>query len=198
MDAVRAFIAVALSDDARQQLGEIEKQIQTRSGESARRAVRWVPAANIHLTLKFLGDVSTANLQSLDRILRAETIHHLAFPFVIEGTGAFPNIRRPRVIWAGARHSPELMRLQKAIDLETSKLGYPSEERPFSPHLTLGRVSQQARPEELALVAKALEQVQPGEIAAMQVETVHLFRSDLRPGGPVYTSLYRYTLNPGH
>lgn len=198
MEVIRAFIAIALPEAARRHLDDIERQIQELAGEVARKAVRWVPAANIHLTLKFLGDISPTSIQALDSILRSETIHHLAFPFTIEGTGAFPNLRRPRVIWAGARPSVELSRLQKVIDSETSKLGYPSEERPFSPHLTLGRIAQNARAEEIERISRALEQVQPGEIATFQVDAFHLIRSELRSSGPIYSTLHSYRLNAGH
>jgi 2'-5' RNA ligase len=113
---------------------------------------------------------------------------------IIGGLGAFPNVRRPRVIWVGTEAPPELNALQRAIEAETHKLGYPIEERPFSPHLTLGRISQNARPEEVTQVARALSMVNIGEIGRVHVGQLHLFRSDLRPSGAVYTSLYSFPL----
>jgi 2'-5' RNA ligase len=194
MDAIRAFIAIELPEDIRKQLDAIEKQVIAQAGESALRAVRWVPANNMHLTLKFLGEVSTGNLQALARILQSEAAEHHGFEMTIGRLGAFPNVRRPRVIWVGTEAPGELSGLQKAIESETHKLGYPVEERPFSPHLTLGRISQNARPDEVTRVARALSEIMIGEIGRMRVDRIHLFRSDLHPSGAVYTSLYDFLL----
>ena len=194
MEAIRAFIAIELPEDVRRKLDEVSRQIQSRAGEEARRAVRWVPASNMHLTLKFLGDVSTGNVEALARMIRTETAQHSRFEMILGGLGAFPNPKRPRVIWAGSEAPGELSALQKAIEAETRKLGYPAEERPFSPHLTLGRIAQNARPEEVVQVARALSEVKVGELGRVSVERVHLFRSDLRPSGAVYTSLYAFGL----
>jgi RNA 2',3'-cyclic 3'-phosphodiesterase len=194
MDAIRAFIAIELPEHVRQQLDTIEKQIIDRAGASARRAVRWVPASNIHLTLKFLGEVSTGNLQALARMLQAEAAQHHSFELTIKELGAFPNVRRPRVIWIGSHAPNDLSTLQKTVESETHKLGYPVEERPFSPHLTLGRISQTARPDEVTQVARALSELTIGEISRVTVDRIHLFRSDLHPSGAIYTSLYDYPL----
>ncbi len=194
MDAIRAFIAIELPEPIRQQLDQIEKQVQERAGEAGRKAVRWVPASNMHLTLKFLGEVSTANVQTLARMLQNEASRHKGFELTIGGLGAFPNVRRPRVVWVGTEAPNDLSVLQKAIEAETRQLGYPAEERPFSPHLTLGRISQNARPEEVTQVAKVLGEMKVGELGRVRVEHLHLFRSDLKPSGAVYTSLYKFKL----
>ncbi len=194
MDAIRAFIAIELPETVRQKLDAIEKDIQSRAGETARRAVRWVPASNMHLTLKFLGEVSTANLQTLARMMQNEASKHSHFEMTIGELGAFPNVRRPRVIWIGTEAPAELSALQKSIEAETQKLGYPVEERPFSPHLTLGRISQNAHPDEVTQVARALTEMKIGELGRVQVERIHLFRSDLHPSGAIYTSLYAFAL----
>jgi RNA 2',3'-cyclic 3'-phosphodiesterase len=194
MDAIRAFIAIELPEDVRQKLDVVEKQVIAHAGDSARRSVRWVPSSNMHLTLKFLGEVSTGNLQSLARMLQAEAARHQRFEMTLSGLGAFPNVRRPRVIWVGIDAPGELSALQKAIESETHKLGYPVEERPFSPHLTLGRISQNARPDEVTQVARALSEINIGEISRIPIDHIHLFRSDLHPSGAIYTSLYDYEL----
>ncbi len=194
MDAIRAFIAIELPEELRQHLGDIEKQIQAGAGEAARKAVRWVPASNLHLTLKFLGEVSTANVQALSRMLQTEAGKHQRFDMTIAELGAFPNLRRPRVIWVGSQAPEALTVLQKAIEAETRRLGDPAEERPFSPHLTLGRISQNARPDEVSQVARALGEMKIGEIGRVHIDRMHLFQSDLRPSGAVYTSLYQFEL----
>jgi RNA 2',3'-cyclic 3'-phosphodiesterase len=198
MDAIRAFIAIELPETLRRELDSITHKLQEQcaaaGGEGARKAVRWVPASNIHLTLKFLGEVSTANVQALARMLKTEATRHIPFDIEIAGLGAFPNVRRPRVIWVGSEAPPNLAALQRAIEAETRALGYPTEERPFSPHLTLGRISQNATPPEATAVAHALSAVQVGSLGCVHVNQVHLFQSDLRPTGAVYTSLYAFHL----
>jgi 2'-5' RNA ligase len=198
MNAIRAFIAIELTEELRHELDLVTRQLQEQcvaaGGEAARKSVRWVPASNIHLTLKFLGEVSIANVQSLARMLKTEAMHHVPFDVEVTGLGAFPNVRRPRVIWVGSEAPANLTALQRAIEAETRALGYPAEERPFSPHLTLGRISQSATPPEATAVAQALGKVQVGSLGCMHVDTVHLFQSDLRPQGAVYTSLYSFPL----
>lgn len=194
MEAIRAFIAIELPEDIRQKLDELEKKIQARAGEAARKAVRWVPANNMHLTLKFLGEVSSGNVEALAGMLRSEAGRHASFDLTVGGLGAFPNLHRPRVIWVGVQAPVELSSLQKAIEGETRQLGYPTEDRPFSPHLTLGRIAQNARPEEVAQIARGVEDIQVGELGRVRVERMHLFRSDLHPSGSIYTSLYNFQL----
>lgn len=198
MDAIRAFIAIELPDELRQALDAVTHKLQEQcvlaGGETARKAVRWVPANNIHLTLKFLGEVSDANVQILARKMQAATARHAPFAIKIAGLGAFPNVRRPRVIWVGSEAPPNLASLQRAIEAETLSLGYPVEERPFSAHLTLGRISQSATPAEASALAHALTEVQVGSLGCLLVDKVHLFQSDLRPSGAIYTSLYTIPL----
>ena len=193
--AIRAFIAIELPESVRRDLNTIQQEIQSRAGEPSRRAVRWVPAANIHLTLKVLGEVSTSSLPTLAGVLQAEAAHCPAFQIQIGGLGAFPNVHRPRVIWVGSQAPAELASLQKGIDQATRTLGYPSEDRPFSPHLTLGRINQHARSEDIAVVSKTLSELKVGELSTAQVNQVHLFRSVLNPGGAVYTSLGQFPLS---
>jgi RNA 2',3'-cyclic 3'-phosphodiesterase len=196
--AIRAFIAIELPEEIRQALNSVEQQIQAKAGEAGRRAVRWVAASNIHLTLKFLGEVSASNLQALTRKIREEVQQHPPFSFTIHGLGAFPNTRRPRVLWVGVEAPAELVVMQKAIEAETRRLGYPAEERPFSPHLTLGRTSQNARPEEIALLANALSGINPGVLGQVQAEEITLYRSELRPSGAVYSVLEEFPLGKKH
>jgi 2'-5' RNA ligase len=149
----------------------------------------------MHLTLKFLGEVSTANIQALARMLQSEAARYAPFDFTISALGAFPNARRPRVIWVGADVPAALLALQKAIEAETRLLGYPGEERPFSPHLTLGRITQNAHPDEVAQVARALGEMKVGQVGTVHADKVHLFKSDLRPTGAIYTSLHNFPLS---
>ncbi len=192
MAVIRSFIAVDIPNGIQRKLDEISKDLRSKRPNSA---VRWVPAANIHLTLEFLGEVSTANLEILTKILQSTVARHRCFQIKIGTLGAFPSLRRPRVIWIGIQAPPDLIALQRSIEAETIRLGYAAEERPFSAHLTLGRVSHNASPEEVRLIGDILSGYTVGELGASLVDRVHLFRSDLEPGGAVYTSLLSLPLS---
>ena len=104
--------------------------------------------------------------------------------------GAFPNLRRPRVIWVSVEAPPALAAIQRSIEAETLRLGYAAEDRPFSPHLTLGRLSHNASPDEIRKIGELLVRFPAALNAAVTVKTVTLFRSDLLPGGAVYTPIH--------
>jgi 2'-5' RNA ligase len=101
---------------------------------------------------------------------------------------------RPRVIWVGVRAPVELELLEKGVDHATRRLGFAGEERPFSPHLTLGRVNQRVSPEEILQLGDQLSKLQIGVLGTARVHSVTLFRSDLRPSGAVYSRLYESRL----
>jgi 2'-5' RNA ligase len=187
MSVIRAFIAIELSTEIQQALEQVSNQLK---GQLGRVPVRWVPVKNIHLTLKILGDVSLANLEILEGILLTETARYAPFEVSIDKLGAFPSTRRPRVIWVGVEAPAELGQLQRALADATARLGYPPEERGFSPHLTLGRISRNASNSEVRQIGQAIEEADVGRLGVMQVQTVNLYRSDLQPTGAVYTCLY--------
>ncbi len=184
--AIRAFIAIELTPAIQEQLGQVISRLQERTP----RAVRWVAARNIHLTLKFLGNVSPDNLTQLTRVIQNEALRCKPFGLRVGGLGAFPTKIHPRVIWVGVDAPPPLMEIQLGIDRETERLGYQNEERGFSAHLTIGRVSQHASPPEVKQIAEILAQTAVGELGAIHVTSLRLFRSDLQPGGAVYTPLF--------
>jgi 2'-5' RNA ligase len=191
MSVIRAFIAIDLTEEIVQRLNDV---IGNYKNLLPNIPVRWVPAANIHLTLKFLGDVSLSNLDMLTKMIEAEVSTHHQFEISVGGSGAFPNFRQPRIIWVGVEAPPELMAIQNAIEATTSKLGYARDERAFSPHLTLGRVSHNASVQDVKLIAKILEDNKIGFLGATCVEKVHLYRSDLQPTGAVYTQIFSSSL----
>lgn len=193
MAVIRAFIAISLPEPLQRKLEEVINGLKGRLGNGA---VRWVTGANIHLTLKFLGDVSPANLEMLKKIMQAEASAHPAFEIGVGGLGAFPSMHRPRVIWVKVGAPPALKALQRGIEHETTRLGYDREDRAFSPHLTLGRVNRSASPREIQQIGELLEQTTLGPVGVVKVEQVSLYRSDLRPGGAIYTCLFSAPL--GH
>jgi RNA 2',3'-cyclic 3'-phosphodiesterase len=158
--------------------------------------IRWVAPQNVHLTLRFLGDVSPANLERLAGALKSEAASHENFSISIRGLGAFPTLRRARVIWVGLDAPPALAALQRGVEAATLQLGYPKEDRPFSPHLTIGRVAQTASASDLQHIHNALDSTKVGILGAVHVQAIHIFKSDLQPGGPVYTLLYTLSMKP--
>ncbi|HEB65214.1 MAG TPA: RNA 2',3'-cyclic phosphodiesterase [Chloroflexi bacterium] len=187
MSVVRAFVAVDLESEITERLAQVLAELRQQVDG---RIVRWVPAENIHLTLKFLGDVSVHNLPLLEDALRAEALGRSAFALSVGGLGAFPSENQPRVLWVGVEAPDVLMALQRGIESRVERLGYAREKRPFNPHLTLGRVSRSATAREVRQVARLLREYKLGFLGVSEVEAVHLFRSDLRPAGAVYTRLF--------
>jgi 2'-5' RNA ligase len=153
------------------------------------RGVRWVTPENIHLTLKFLGDISSAHTDLLERALKTEVGQCLPFEIDVDGLGVFPNVRRPRVIWIGLNAPADLARLQRNLETVTARLGYVSDDKPFSPHLTIGRIREQLSSDEARALRPALENAKVGLLGRFAVKSVHLFQSELKPGGPIYTCL---------
>jgi len=194
MEVIRAFIAVNLSPDILDRIEQVALDLKTRMDSVP---IRWVPIENIHLTLKFLGNVSTANLEILKDILRKVVSSHHECDISVGGIGVFPKPNNPRVVWVGMEISQELISLQRNIEIETARLGYSREHRPFSPHLTFGRVSRNASTQDVQIIAKILENYKVGFLGATRVRTVYLFRSDLKPEGAEYTPIYTAALNEG-
>lgn len=191
MSVFRAFIAVDLSAEVLDRLAQVMDGLRREIGEGA---IRWVPIENMHLTLKFLGDVSVSNLDRLKEIMRISAATCSPFALSVGGLGAFPSPLRARVVWVGVEGPPDLMSLQRMIDTETDRLGYASENRDFKPHLTLGRVGRNVTPKELQKIGQVLKEKKVGFLGVAQVRDVHLFRSDLQSNGAVYSRMYSVPL----
>jgi 2'-5' RNA ligase len=187
MVVIRAFIAINLSTEIQNSLDEVSNKLEERLNDVP---IRWVPVENIHLTIKFLGDVSVSNLEMLQKMLRSEASQHDPFEFSVGNLGAFPSISRPRVIWVGVEAPPELHTLQRGIETETARLGYAREKRTYSPHLTLGRVSRNADAKDIKCIREVLKNCTIGYLGAARVSEVHLYQSELLPGGAVYKQIF--------
>ncbi len=184
---LRSFVAVEIPAEIQSTLARSTAPLQKALPKPL---VRWVASQNIHLTLKFLGDVSPANLERLAEALQAEAVAHETFTMSVGGLGAFPTPRRARVIWIGLAAPAALMALLRGVEAVAARLGYASEDRPPSPHLTIGRVGQNVSGTDLQRIRTALEGATVGAIGTVHVDAVHIFKSDLQPGGSVYTHLY--------
>jgi 2'-5' RNA ligase len=192
MSVLRVFIAIELPAHV---CDAIQKQIVRLRQTLGNDLIRWVPTQNMHLTLKFLGDTTTAYLDFLKQMLSREAESHPQFNLQLGGLGAFPNSRRPRLLWIGIHAPADLVSLQRSIEEGTTRLGYEQEERAFSPHLTIGRVRQNIGPPELQKIRTALDTIQLGNIGIARVDSIHLLKSDLQPSGSIYTKLFSAPLS---
>jgi len=192
MPVYRSFIAMELPEKIQLPLDKISRNLQNKLRILP---IKWVPVNSIHITVKFLGDISAANLIILTDILASEASRHPAFTLSVGGLGAFPNIRRPRVIWVGIQASEDLNALQKGIEAGVNELGYPPEDRPFSPHLTLARVSNNATPEMVKQIGSTLVDYQVENLGSFSLTSIHVFRSELNPSGAIYTRLFSAPLS---
>lgn len=191
MSLLRAFIAIELPSSIQ---NAIQQETAALCQALDRSIVRWVPPQNVHLTLKFLGDVSPSNLGLLKQMIEVEASQYEPFDLSVGGCGSFPNPKRARIIWVGIQAPATLSVLQHSIETAAARLGYPPEDRPFSPHLTIGRVSQHISGDGQQRLRQALEKTQISLLGSTRVDAIHLFRSDLQPSGPIYTTLFKAAL----
>lgn len=191
MGLLRAFVAVEIHPEIHSAIDIELAPLREMLNSSL---VRWVPTAKIHLTLKFLGDISQKNLEMLTQLLNPEVSKHEPFEIKVNGLGSFPNARQPRVIWIGIQGPVRLLALQRGIEAAATTLGYPGDKRPFSPHLTIGRVKQNVNSAQVQKIREALDQTTLGVLGTAYVTEVHLFKSDLKPSGSVYTKLFSVPL----
>jgi RNA 2',3'-cyclic 3'-phosphodiesterase len=186
MSLLRAFLAVEIPYELRQVVclatSDLRKETES--------LIRWVAVENMHLTLKFLGDISPANMDLLTQMLSAQAGLFHGFDIHISGLGSFPNMKRPRVIYVGIQAPVVLEALQRGLESASRRLGYESEERGFAPHLTIGRVKQNVTATEQQKIRRALEVTTIDSLGIARVDSVHLYKSDLMPSGSVYTRLF--------
>lgn len=188
----RTFVAIPLPADVRKALSELH--VQMRPQEAA--AVRWTRAEGIHLTLSFLGDVDVDLIPAISERLSDAAAKSGPFALGVAGVGAFPSLRRPRVFWAGLSGETDRLRsLHSRVQGGLSHVGFVPERRRFDPHLTLGRIRQDRRPEDARWAGVAFGGVTlPERALAIPVDSIVLFRSHLKPGGAEYERLFEAPL----
>jgi len=184
---MRAFIAIDLEPEIKTALQALVRGLQ-----SARADIRWVNAGGMHLTLKFLGPIDDGQAARIKDILTGIARVHAPFPLRLEGTGAFPGDKSPRVLWVGASSEPALLALQDEIDVALEAEGFERERRPFTPHLTIGRVK---GPDRVGKAMLELEKHKTDAFGAMTVRKVALFESILRPEGAEYKIVFEAALS---
>ena len=183
---LRAFIALSVPPEAQQSLEPAVQQLSA----VAPGAVRWVALDGLHLTLKFLGNIEAGRVDGIVQGMQRACGEIAPFKLTLADLGVFPNPSRPRVVWAGVQGDLQpLVKLQTGIETHLASLGFPLEKRPFTPHLTLGRVRDQAGNPQRSRLGNAVSACLIQAPQPWSVEAAHLVRSDLGPGGATYTNL---------
>lgn len=187
---MRTFIAIPMPLELHQKFSELENKLKPISG----RSIRWVEPAIIHLTLKFLGEANPVQVDGISEILQEIAGYFSTFQIEIKGLGVFPAWNRPRVFWTGLLAPQVLFDLQKQVDEQTAALGFPSENRPFSPHLTLGRANELIPPQLLTSLKEVMIHEKDRSFGLVPVDRIILFQSILQPSGPVYKPISSHNL----
>jgi len=187
MASLRSFIAIELSPLIKAKIEEIQNKLKSLTSE-----VRWVRPEGIHLTLKFLGNIEEERIPEISDIIRKCSTDTTSFTLKVHSLGAFPNEKNPKVIWVGAEdNSGTLGKLQQFLENRLSTIGFKVEKRAFSPHLTLGRLKS---PKGGSRLTQGLEDYKYFDFGTFEAKEVCLFKSELKPGGAIYTKLKTFPL----
>jgi len=178
---MRIFFALDIGEEIRTALHGIQHDLR-----QAMANVRWVKTSNIHLTLKFLGEVPERSLDPLVSCMAKVAENQIPFILRVQGLGVFPNRSVIRIIWAGVERHRQLLLLQEFLEGELVGLGFRAEERAYHPHLTLGRVRNPRKDEKFKALLQAREKT---EIGSFSVAEVQLMLSTLSPSGARYRRL---------
>lgn len=187
---IRAFIALKTPREWEEKLGDLQRELKSKFGSAA---FRWVKAEQIHITLRFFGWLTTAQADEVAQLLPAISSAHPPFALNCEGLGAFPNVQRPRVFWAGLKGDLVAAgALQSEINSATYNFGEPPEDRPFKPHMTLARIKTPERQHisDLEHVVARGFQLEH----TWQVNELLLMESHLSPKGSTYETIAKFQL----
>jgi len=186
-ESIRTFIAIELDDTHHRALSDLQRRFKR---ECAERAVRWVTPENVHLTLKFLGEVDAGRMPALQHAVSDACAGIVPFTLAIAGAGAFPNTRHPNVIWVGVAGEIERAAvLAERIDERCVQLGFARDEHPFLPHLTLGRVKRDTSPADRRTIGEMIANAQVGTLGELRTQRISVMKSELRSGSRLYTRL---------
>jgi 2'-5' RNA ligase len=184
---IRSFLAIELPEAIRKRIEEIQRDLRSSNSD-----VRWVIPEKIHLTLKFFGNIEESRVDTITKSIEPLVGGTPHFSLEVRGMGAFPNIKNPRVIWMGLIDEKQvLIPLQGQLESTLETIGFQVEDRPFRPHLTLGRMNSGRGKDELIGRIQKYKEEKFGDI---EVKRLVLFKSDLRPAGPIYTPLREMNL----
>lgn len=195
MTTIRTFIAIELPDEARQVVTQVQNRLK---GLAPPHTVRWTTSQNIHLTLYFLGDIQTGEVDPI--IAALQTSARTAHPFALTlgQLGCFPTLRRPRILWIGVHGDTKpliALRQRLGAALQTA-INFTPESRPYAPHLTIGRVNAGVPARHSQQLSQTLETEQAvGRLVEFEVDHISLIKSELKPTGSIYTPLAHIPLD---
>jgi RNA 2',3'-cyclic 3'-phosphodiesterase len=187
---MRAFIAIELPQDIKEAIGRLQAKLKQTGAD-----VKWVSPANIHLTLKFLGEIDEKTKDAVCNAMRSAVADIRAFPIKLGELGAFPGMQSPRVIWIGLSEGHDRVKaIAQHLEHELGQCGKSREEREFSSHITIARVRSQKNKDALAAGISAVEGSTAGKLEGFTAKKITLFKSTLLPQGPVYEILQETNL----
>lgn len=190
VEKLRTFIAIELSKEVKDLLGKLQDTLKKSNAD-----VKWVKKENIHLTLKFLGAIEKEKIDEIIKIIDSISHNISVFQLDISSIGAFPKKEIPRVIWVGlSQGDEEIKYIAKELENTIYKLGIPKESRPFSSHITLGRVRSPLNRMQLIKQLNILSGNFPQEGLRCKIDKITLFKSTLTPAGPIYEILHESNL----
>ncbi len=186
MEQIRSFIAIELPDELRLELGQLEAQLK--SGKQP--WVKWVDPNSIHLTLKFLGNIAIEKTSEITRAMEEAAQGISPFQLEVKELGVFPNLKRVQVAWVGiSGEIDKLSQLQQHIETNLARLGFAPESRPFTAHLTLARLRNQASLDERQRFGQLIADTRPKIAYTIRVDAVSLMRSQLTREGAIYSRI---------
>jgi RNA 2',3'-cyclic 3'-phosphodiesterase len=188
---IRAFVAIELSQDILAALNRIQDTLKS----ADRNIAKWVDPRGIHLTLKFLGNIPVNQTESILFAVKKAASGVSPFSLAIAHPGAFPDLKRVRVVWVGLSGDLLVLQsLQGKVEQNLSTLGFPPEDRPFAPHLTLARVHPEADPVHKQALGRLISQTSVDTPVSMMARSISLMRSQLTPAGAIYSRIGQVVL----
>lgn len=187
-DKIRAFVALKLPESTISYIKRIQEDLKL-----YRFPVRWVRPEKMHLTIKFFGEITESDIKNIGAVMNNCAGGYAPLSLSAKGVGVFPSITRPRIIWAGISGEASLLfALRNDLENRFGEIGFKREDRPFKGHLTMGRFRERT---DSGKLIEALRKVQSFESEIFVAGKIYLYKSDLRPEGPVYTELLSAPFN---
>ena len=176
---MRIFIAIKVPDSIKEEISKLQKNLDIQN-------IRWVASQNIHLTLKFLGEIPEKQIEAIIEAIKSSTQKSKPFNISFKEVGGFPNLKRPRILWVGIKEGKDkLIELIQNLSKEFSSIGFEAESHKSVPHLTIGRIKK----------VKSLElRVKDFESPLFLAERIYLIKSELTSQGPIYTNIKEFRL----
>ncbi len=189
---MRTFVAIDFSPEIRKKIGEIIEYFKTQTPDYA---LKWVEPQNLHMTIKFLGELSEGHLRTIKDVLSDTLEGRSAFEIEVTGMGMYPSTQKPRVIWLGVEGSEPLKDIHQSLDQALQKASIPPDKRGLSPHLTIARVRRNVETLIVQDIGKTLSQFKIDSLGKCTIDRIVLYKSTLTPSGPIYDPLLSIPLD---